>query len=110
MTDTAKRIAELNDLCRTAMGVAGRVSQTAGINALPASVQSAIREKVELFNDFTPDNDPYGEHDYGAFMQDGKNIIWKIDYYNAEMTAGSEDPSDPDQTVRVLTIMLASEY
>jgi hypothetical protein len=57
MSDTTTRkIAELNDLCRTAMGVAGRLVQTAGINALPLFDQSAIREKVETFNAFTPDN------------------------------------------------------
>ena len=104
------RIAELNDLCRTAMGVAGQVRQTPGIQALPPNVQSAIREKVELYNDFTPQNDPYGERDFGSFEHDAQNIFWKIDYYNKQMTAGSEDPSDPSQTVRVLTIMLASEY
>ena len=59
MTDTTKRIAQLNDLCRTAMGVAGKLMQTEGINALPPQVQSAIREKVETFNAFTPDNDPW---------------------------------------------------
>jgi Protein of unknown function (DUF3768) len=105
-----QRIAELNDLCRTAMGVAGRVLQTAGISALPSNVQSAIREKVELFNEFTSDNDPHGEHDFGAFEHEGHRIFWKVDYYAPDMEHGSENPADPQQTVRVLTIMLAAEY
>jgi hypothetical protein len=97
--DTTKTIAELNDLCRTAMGIAGRLVQTCGISALPPADQSAIREKVETFDAFTPDNDPHGER-----------IFWKIDSYDKTLSMGSEDPSDPRQTVRVLTIMLASEY
>jgi Protein of unknown function (DUF3768) len=105
-----KKIAELNDLCRTAMGVAGRVFQMPGVTALPADDQSSIREKVETFNDFTPDNNPHGERDFGAFEHNGNKIFWKIDYYDTTTTKGSEDPSDPKQTVRVLTIMLASEY
>jgi hypothetical protein len=108
--NNTKKIAELNDLCRTAMGVAGRVFQTPGIRALPSDDQSSICEKVETFNDFTPGNDPHGERDFGAFEHSGKKIFWKIDYYDTTMTNGSEDPSDPKQTVRVLTIMLASEY
>jgi hypothetical protein len=44
---TTNKIAELNDLCRKAMGVAGRLFQTIGIDALPLADQSAIREKVE---------------------------------------------------------------
>jgi hypothetical protein len=111
MTDTTtKKIAELNDLCRTAMGVTGRLVQTAGISALPQEDQSAIREKVETFDVFTPDNDPHKERDFGAFEHTGNKIFWKIDYYDTTLTKGSEDPSDPKQTVRVLTIMLASEY
>jgi hypothetical protein len=104
------KIAALNDLCRTAMGVAGRVVQTCGISALPLADQSAIREKVETFNAFTPDNDPHGERDFGVFKHNGSHILWKIDYYDTTLTYGSEDPSDPKQTVRVLTIMFASEY
>ena len=105
-----KTIAALNDLCRKAMGVAGRVYQTTGISALPPEDQSAIREKVETFDIFTPENDPHGERDFGAFEHNGQRIFWKIDYYDCTTTKGSEDPSDPKQTVRVLTIMLASEY
>lgn len=109
MTKT-QRISELNDLARTAMGVASRVVQTEGIRALDPATQSAIREKVEKFNAFTPDNDPYGEHDFGSFDHAGLTIFWKIDYYAPGLECGSEDPSDPRQTVRVLTIMLANEY
>jgi hypothetical protein len=65
---------------------------------------------VETFDVFTHDNDPYGEHDFGAFEHNGQRIFWKIDYYDLTMTIGSEDPSDPKHTVRVLTVMLASDY
>jgi hypothetical protein len=109
-SDNAPEIAALNDLCRKAMGLAGRVYQTRGISALPGEDQCAIREKVETFDAFTPDNDPHGERDFGAFDHNGHRIFWKIDYYDRTLTKGSEDPSDPKQTVRVLTIMLASEY
>jgi hypothetical protein len=111
MSDTTTRkIAELNDLCRKAPGIGGGLFQTSGIDALSSADQSAIREKVEMFDTFTPDNDPHGERDFGAFEHNGTRIFWKIDYYDKSMSKGSEDPSDPAQTVRVLTIMLASEY
>lgn len=106
----AARIALLNDLCRTAMGMRGRLVQTEGINALPQRDQFAIREKVETFNDFTPENDPYGERDFGAFEHNGEPMYWKIDYYDKTLTKGSEDPTRPEETTRVLTIMFACEY
>jgi Protein of unknown function (DUF3768) len=77
---------------------------------LPASTQSRIREKVETFSAFTGDNDPWHEHDFGAFEHDGEKIFFKIDYYSKDLEHGSEDPADPSKTTRVLTIMLASEY
>jgi hypothetical protein len=109
-TTRSEAIAKLNDLCRQAMGIAGKLVQTEGICALPPSEQSAIREKVETFSDFAPGNDPYGERDFGAFEHAGRRIFWKIDYYAPDLMHGSEDPTDPRQTVRVLTIMLADEY
>ena len=78
---------------------------TAGVNELPDMVKAAAIQKVASFDDFSEDNDPYGEHDFGTFRLCGRRFFWK----NA-MKYGSEDPADPDQTTRVLTIMLVSEY
>jgi hypothetical protein len=110
MTFITSRLIELNDLCRTPPSVGGQWFVTPGIAALPPEDQSAIREKVELYNDFTPDNDPYGEHDFGSFRHNGEKIFWKIDYYHPALDVGSEHPSDPKQTRRIRTIMLAEEY
>ena len=109
-TSGVERIAELNDLARTAMGVASRLVMTPGIATMSANNQSRIRECVERFNDFSEDNDPYGEHDFGAFDFEGQRIFWKVDCYNKTLDCASPDPTDPSVTVRVLTIMLASEY
>ena len=110
MTDNTAKIRELNDLTRTAMGVVGRVYQTPGITALDPRLQSKIRERVETFDQFTPDNDPYGEHDCALLQVDGVRVIWKIDYYDVNYELHSDDPADPTITRRVLTIMLAEEY
>jgi hypothetical protein len=63
----------------------------------------------QRFDDFTLDNDAYGERDCGACDYVGGRIFGKIDDYDRTLRAGSEDPSNPRQTVRVLTIMLASD-
>ena len=55
-------------------------------------------------------NDPHGEHDFGSFEIAGQKFFWKLDYFDAEMKYGSEDPADPSKTTRVLTITFASEY
>jgi len=73
-------------------------------------VRAAIAQKVARFDAFTAADDPYGEHDFGSFEHEGYRVFWKIDYYAPGMERGSEDPADPNQTVRVLTIMLAGEY
>ena len=109
MTDTDK-IAKANDLLRQTF-LTGKVVMTAGIYSLPDDTREGIITKVRSFDAFTEDNDPYGEHDFGAFDQDGVGkVFWKIDYYDPTLTRGSEDPADPKQTRRVLTILLAEEY
>lgn len=100
----------LNDTFRLTFA-GGQVMLTQGILALGGEAQRQILERVKTFDAFTPDNDPYGEHDFGSFEQEGAGrIFWKIDYYDPTLTGGSEDPADPKKTARVLTIMLASEY
>jgi hypothetical protein len=106
---STEKIRTLNDAFRMTM-TGGRVFLTAGIDALPSDVKGIVIRRVATFSSFTPDNDPHGEHDFGNFEIAGRKIFWKIDYYDAAMEFGSEDPADPDKTKRVLTIMLASEY
>ena len=106
---TAK-VAELNDLARTAMGVASQVFITPAIKELGYEAMSEIRERIELYDDFTEDNNPYGERDFGSFDYEGVTIFWKVDCYDKTMEYASPDAADPSVTTRVLTIMTASEY
>ena len=83
---------------------------TAGIASLPIEDRAAIMARVRSFDEFTPDNDPYGEHDFGAFDHQRHRIFWKIGAYDRDLRFGSPDPADQAMTRLVLTIMLAQEY
>jgi hypothetical protein len=106
---SAGQVRTLNDAFRRSFG-GGKVMMTAGIAALPEATQATVLDEVRKFDAFTADNDPHGEHDFGSFAVDGRKIFWKIDYFDAAMEFGSEDPADASKTTRVLTVMLASEY
>ena len=99
-----------NALRRGETGPHDRIVITSGIKALGLEAINAIVVAVANFTAFTPENDPHQEHDVGAFEHAGQRIFFKIDYYDPELDGGSADPTDPQQTARVLTIMLASEY
>jgi len=103
------QIAALNDQARKTLSGC-RVFLTQGILGLPELIQNQIIRKVQAFEGFCPDNDPWGEHDFGSFEHGGELIYWKIDCYDAQMDHGSPDPTDPDQTTRVLTVLLAEEW
>jgi Protein of unknown function (DUF3768) len=103
------RVRVLNDNFRTTF-LGGRVVMTAGVAELELHVKARVLIEVQTFSNFNADNDPHREHDFGAFEIAGEQFFWKIDCYDRDMEFGSPDPSDPEQTVRVLTIMFASEY
>ena len=107
MPDATTRIAALNDQARQTF-MECRVIITEGVQALE-DVDTVLRQ-VQVFEAFTPDNNPYGEHDFGAIRYQGQTIFWKIDYYDLDLHMHSPDPSNETVTARVLTIMLAEEY
>ena len=88
----------------------GKVVMTDGIAALRAGDLARLLERVRRFDEFTKDNDPCGEHDFGSLDLSGRTYFFKVDYYAPDMEGGSEDPADPTKTTRVLTIMRADEY
>jgi hypothetical protein len=104
-----ERIRDLNDAFRTTFR-GGRVCMSGGVASLPDDIRAEILGKVRAFTEFNEDNDPHGEHDFGVVDIAGHRVFWKIDYYDATCEYGSEDPADPSQTTRVLTIFFAHEY
>ncbi len=106
---TADRIRALNDDFRRAF-VGGMVMVTAGVEALPVDQRRSLLAKVRAVDAFTEDNDPHGEHDFGAVDEDGVRYFFKVDYYDRATEFGSPDPAYPAVTTRVLTIMRADEY
>jgi len=106
---TTARIRSLNDTLRTTL-LGGKIMMTQGVSVLGPDRLSRLIERLRTFDQFEEGNDPYGEHDFGAFDQDGQTYFWKIEYYDPSLSYHSEDASDPEKTARVLTIMRADEY
>jgi hypothetical protein len=119
-SQTHATIAILNDGFRQAIHNPGRnrVVMTAGVAALigDTSLFRGFQRRAELlrtvrdYDTFGPDVDPHGEHDFGRFAFAGETLYWKIDYYDRDLVYGSSDPTDPNLTTRVLTILLTHEY
>ncbi len=109
MKTQTERIRTLDDDLRQHLLSGGAVI-TPGIAALGQEALDRIVQTIVVFDDFCEANDPYKEHDFGAFDVDGTTIFFKIDYYDKTLTAHSPDPADPALTERIITIMLADEY
>ena len=123
--DHTAEIARLNDAARAGSLPTSRIVFTRALADMLAGVaedpgarqaslmlgQAALRR---LINE-TPNesgNDPHGERDFGAVEFQGHKIFWKIDVYVNDGTFawGSEVPWDAQQSFRVVTVMLASDW
>ena len=108
-----KQIAQRNDEFRKAIltdpnHVGGKAVLTAGIAGLDTDALAEVFTLVKNFSEFSVDNDPHKEHDFGSVTVDGEKVFWKIDYYSDEnIDCGTEDTLN---SYRVLTIMFADEY
>jgi len=79
---------------------------TLGVMLMPD--MEGLLQAVRDYDDFTSDNDPNREHDFGAILWLGEQTYWKIDYYDQSLRYWCDPASDDCQ--RVLTVMLGEEY
>ena len=116
--ERTKTIAEHNDRFRTTWAadftISGQIVMTQAVAALCPAWMVRMMQAIQHFDDFTEDNDPYGDHSFGAVEitigDDTKTIWFKIDLYDLNLEYGAEDPTDLDQTKRVMTILFPSDY
>lgn len=105
----AEAIARLNDQLRKT-GAGGAVMITQNVRRITGFDPNVLASALANYEGFDADNDPHGERDFGDLTLWGWDLIWKIDYYDAALKYGSDDPADPQKTRRVLTVMLASDW
>jgi hypothetical protein len=107
-----QKIAALNDSLRSHIFSAGKnkVVMTPSVEELNFPDKIKLLNLVASFDDFSKDNNPHGERDFGKIAFQGKAYFWKIDYYDNSLKFGSDDPSDSNITTRVLTLLHTSEY
>jgi hypothetical protein len=92
--------------------IQGRMHLTSSLAMAEDGLALEAVQAVGAFDTFEPENDPSGWHDFGAVDIRGEKIFWKIDLYEADsdFRYGAEAPDNPSTTMRVLTIMMASDW
>jgi hypothetical protein len=108
-TSQSDRVRALNDELRQ-RGVGGTIVATPGVRSRGSATLTLIIDAVAEFHGFTADNDPYGEHDFGAVEVQGLTVFFKIEGYDRDLRYQSPVPADPFVTRRFMTLMLAEEY
>ncbi len=88
---TGARIAAIardNDTFRAALAFAGpcdipgKIVVTPGVSAMGPEFLALLHLTVAGFADFTEENDPWGDHSFGAVEVCGTRVFWKIDLYD----------------------------
>lgn len=92
--------------------IAGRMHVTRSLAEAEDGFMDEAVKATGQFDVFEPENDPDRSHDFGAVDIRGQKVFWKIDLYEADsdFRCGAEAPDNPATTMRVLTIMMASDW
>jgi hypothetical protein len=97
--DRRAKIIALNDQLRTTFK-GGRLQMTPSVYELDGRLRGRALSALARYGKFAPDS----EHDWGTFIFAGFAFEWRIEYRGTDGTGRSADPSDPDKTLRVLTL------
>lgn len=111
-----EQIALLNDRVRLGLDPRARIVVTRNcldqLAAAPGAPEESLVLQAKLFAAFRDctfgEDSP--ERDFAAITFLGRKVWLKIDYFAPGLEFGSEDPADPAQTVRVMTILLPEDY
>ena len=107
--DKVERILQFNDVFRSSFR-GGKILLTASVAELPDMVKAAALHQVAQYNDFTEANDPNGTHDFLKFELSNRSFIFSIVAYDKNLEFESPDPTDPDKTILVGTLMQNSDW
>lgn len=102
--DNREKIIALNDQLRTSFK-GGRVQMTRNVYELDERLRGRALSVLARFDTF----DAASEHASGVFIFAGYAFEWRIEYRGKDGTGVSPDPSDPEQTLRVLTLYAADD-
>lgn len=99
---TSEQLARINDALRANLvfipsnlkrdGVRGQLMLTRTVADLPAEQMRQLFMRVAAFNDFTEENNPHGERDFGSIELFGERWFWKFDYYDENLEAFGHAP------------------
>ena len=116
VTTIMDRIAALNDRARHGLDRTAKLVITRICLATIAGDGSALAElaaQARIFaalREWRPPEGDRSERDLGYLQIDGHKLMFKVDYYAPDLKWDCEDPSDPQETIRVITVMLPSDY
>lgn len=106
------QLALLNDQFRKGEPTDQQLSLSPKVEALPETQKQKLLETVKKVDFYleTPVVSFLSFHSLGLVMLDDTEYLWEIDYYDKSCKSLSPDPTDPNCTTRILTVLERDEY